>query len=154
MEGIKKSFHLVSYLQYPFVLTALYYAYKPLMTNFQSIWQDYNSALVFCGVAISFSCFQDTRKIQNKLSRIVFQNKKYSKIFLIYLSLFSISLLSVGFIIYFFSENSNLNNLSPGLIVLGIGMLGMLKTAVELAENHGSPVNLKQKNMINQEARL
>ena len=57
-------------------------------------------------------------------------------IFLI--SLVTFSTLFIGILLYYFSENDKLKELSFGVIVLGIGLIGFLKSAVEVFENHRS----------------
>jgi hypothetical protein len=50
---------------------ALFYAYKPLFAGMDTMWEDYNKALIFIGVSLSFSTMQDYQRTQNKLSKII-----------------------------------------------------------------------------------
>lgn len=86
------------------------------------------------GLGISFSTLQDTTKTQNKLSKIIYQNPKYAKAFIIYVILLTLLFLSFGLYGFLFSQNTNINDISLGLVVMGIGMLGMLKMIIEMAE--------------------
>jgi len=136
MKNAAQLFHSISYLQYPLMLIGIYYCYKPLLFNADSIWADYNKALVFIGLAISFSTLQDTKKTQNKLSKRVWENPKYARAFLIYIALLIVFIISFGMFGLFGTENANVQELSFGAIIFGIGLIGLLKTAIEMAENH------------------
>lgn len=106
------------------------------MNNFEINWNDYNNVLIFTGLAISFSTLQDTKKIQNKFSKKVWENPKYGKTALIVISIVTFSFLVLGTIGLYALEDNILKELSLGLVVLGIGFIGLLKTAIEMYENH------------------
>ena len=68
-------FQKISYLQYPMMLIAMYFAIKPYtyifevgVNNQDKMFADLNSLLIFMGLGISFSTLQDTSKTQNKFS--------------------------------------------------------------------------------------
>ena len=88
------------------------------------------------GLAISFSTLQDTNKTQNKLSLRIYQNPKYAKLFIIYVIILTISILIFGVFGLLFSQNENFQEIAFGCIVLAIGMIGLLKVVLEMAENH------------------
>jgi hypothetical protein len=136
MYEFKKYFQAISYLQYPFMVLALFYAYKPLFNGLENILADFNHTLIWMGLGISFSTLQDTTKTQNKLSLKVWQNPKYAKIFIYTFALFTLFLLVFGIFGIFLSSSEVLKEVAFGLIVLAIGLLGMLKAAIEMAENH------------------
>lgn len=46
----------------------------------------------------------------------------------------------LGIVALFFPEQSPLKSLSFGIISIGIGMIGILKSAGEMAEHHRKPV--------------
>ena len=100
------------------------------------LWEDINIGLVFMGLGISLSTLQDTRKTQHKLSKKIFENVKYSRIFLTVLGLQILFFITLGMIGVFGSTNPVLTNLAFGFISIGIGMVGMLKSAIEIADNH------------------
>lgn len=135
---IKKIFHIISYLQYPFLLIAIYfYIYFLISINQENInWIDLNKTLLFFGVSISFSTLQDTTKTQNKVSKKIWENPTKGKIFILILSILTILLITVGIKNYMTTTNNLFKEISFGLIVLGIGLLGLLKTAIEMFENH------------------
>lgn len=136
MKNSTQIFQYLSYLQYPLMIAALYFCYKPLIFGNENIWADFNNSLVLIGLGISFSTLQDPTKTQNKLSRIIFENPKYAKYFIIYLVIMTFGFLGFGLFGWFFSENENIKEVSFGFIVLSIGLIGMLKVALEMAEHH------------------
>lgn len=136
MKNAKQIFHYISYLQYPIMLAALYFSFRPLLTNLATIWVDYNKALMLMGIAISFSTLQDTQKTQNQLSKRVFENPKYANIFLVVICVQILVFTSFGIFGFFVSENAAIKEVAFGLILLGMGLVGLLKSAVEMAENH------------------
>jgi hypothetical protein len=139
-------FHYLSYLQYPLMLAALAYSFKPLVSGFDSMWSDYNNLLVFAGLGISLSTLQDTRKTQNTFSRKIWQNPRSGKVALIVLAMMTLMLILAGFIGLYLPVIKPIRELSLGLIVLGIGYIGLLKTALEMFENH----RLDKKTVANQ----
>lgn len=140
MKDARLMFHYVSYLQYPLMLVGLYYVYLPFFTDFKSLLNEYNKALIFIGLAISFTTLQDSKKTQNKFSKKMWENPKHSKIFLIYLIILILVILGFGFFCLFTTTHTKLNELAYGIIAVGIGLIGMLKAALEMAEYHQSRV--------------
>lgn len=138
MKHAKQLFHYISYLQYPLMLMGLFYAYLPLFNSFQSLWVDYNKALIFFGLAISFATLQDSQKTQNKLSKRIWESEKYSKIFLTYLTFMTLVITILGLYSLFTSTYPKLNELSFGIIAVGIGLIGVLKSVLEMVEYHQS----------------
>ena len=141
--NIKKVFHYASYLQYPLLLVAIFFAFSPYfigIENFQEnpdiIFQGANSSLIFMGLAIGFSSLQDTTKTQHKLSKKLWESPKRGKIFLALISFFILLFLVSGLIGYFTSEVNFLKEISIGIMVLGLGMFAILKAGVEMFENH------------------
>lgn len=140
-HDIKRLFHIISYLQYPFMILALFFMLKPYYDFFvnsdvNSFLANANSALVFIGIGISFSTLQDTVKSQNKFSEKIWENPKKGKRALVFLSILTLLVFIFGIFGYFMSNDGALKEISLGLIVLGIGLIGLLKTALEMFENH------------------
>lgn len=138
---IKALFHYISYLQYPLLLTGLFFALKPYFEginaeNTHLIFNYWNQTLIFMGLAISFSTLQDTSKTQNKMSKNIWENPKKGKTAILLMSLFTFFLIIVGLVGYFIMDDSKLKELSIGVIVLSIGFMALLKTAIEMFENH------------------
>jgi hypothetical protein len=140
----KNIFQKISYLQYPAMLIALFYIFKPYVVGFDTIWENYNFALIFMGLGISLSTLQDTTKTQNELSRKVWVDPKKGKIAIMIITCFAAFLIFLGLYGVYLSSNEILEQLSFGTIVLGIGAIGLLKTAIEMFENHRSDKNSRQ----------
>ena len=141
---IKLIFHYISYLQYPLMIIAIYFVLKPYfngLENTEAILKDLNSMLVFMGLGISFSTLQDTTKTQNKMSEKTWKNPKKGKLAILSILFLTIFLLIIGLVGYFSVNDSKLKDLSIGIIILGIGLIGMLKTAVEMFENYRNDKN-------------
>ena len=137
-----KIFQVISYLQYPLMVMALFFSFKPyfngfdyMSENLEAVLKDYSYVLIFMGLGISFSTLQDTTKTQNSFSQRIWENPKKGKIVILVISFLTISVLSYGIFGYFITDNEMLKDLSFGTIVLGIGLIGFLKTALEVFEN-------------------
>ena len=114
MKDFTLYFHRASYLQYPLMLVAVGYCYKPLISGFETMWADYNYALIF----------------------MVFENPVWAKRFLFYLLVLVIVFLCAGMYGLFASASEIINSLSYGLLSLGVGLIGLLKAAGEMAKFH------------------
>lgn len=136
MFNPRNFFQKISYIQYPMMLIGLFYAFKPYFVGFDTIWENYNYAFIFIGLGISFSTLQDTTKTQNKFSQKIWENPKKGKVILISMSCTALFLVLIGLYGIYVSESEVLEQLSYGIIVLGIGFVGMLKVAIEMFENH------------------
>ena len=129
-------FQKISYLQYPLILVAMYYVLKPYFIGFDTIWENYNYAMIFMGLGISFSTLQDTKKTQNKFSRKTWENPKKGKLALIIIASLGLFVILIGLYGLYISTSEVLKQMSFGAIVLGIGIVGLLKAAIEMFENH------------------
>ena len=139
----QKLFHKLSYLQYPFLILGLAAIVQPYILDFESnsknlsvIVNAINNMLIFTGIGVSFSTLQDTTTTQNELSKKVWEDSKKSRRFLILLLLTIGLLFSFGIFAYFFSFNKHLEVLGVGTLVLSIGLIGVLKAAIEMANYH------------------
>ena len=92
--------------------------------------------LIFMGFGISLSTLQDTSKTQNNFSKRIWENPKKGRLAIILITCLTFTVLAFGVFGYFFSPSENLKELSFGIIVLGIGLVGFLKAAIEVFENH------------------
>ena len=141
--NIKKIFQVISYLQYPLMLLALFFSIKPYLNgmdyiseNLDAVLKDYSYVLIFMGLGISFSTLQDTTKTQNNFSKKIWEDPKKGKKMILLISFLTIATLSYGIFGYFISDNEKVKELSFGAIVLSIGFIGFLKTALEVFNNH------------------
>lgn len=132
----RRLFHRISYLQYPLFAVAVFYAIKPYVVGFDTVWVNLNNVLIFGGLGISLSTLQDTSTTQNEFSRRVWQSPLKGKIALSVIAVMALLFILVGFFGIYISQNPILKELSLGTIVLGIGVVGLLKAAIEMFENH------------------
>jgi hypothetical protein len=140
MNDPKRLFHLVSYLQYPFMLLGLFYCCKPVLTNFDTLFTnldalliEFNKALVFIGLGASLSTLQDTTKVQNRFSQRIYNSPRKTTIFFVITTFYTVLFIIIG-MIGLFGSNKYLQELSFGLISLGVGFIGMLKGAIEIVD--------------------
>ncbi len=140
MKDPKRFFQFASYLQYPFMLLGLFYCYKPILTDFNGVFEnlsvylvELNKALVFLGLGVSLSTLQDTTKVQNKFSQRIYDSPRKTTIFLGLMTVLILLFLILG-IIGMFGSNKYLQELSFGFISLGVGYVGLLKAAIEMAD--------------------
>jgi magnesium-transporting ATPase (P-type) len=143
MKDTKQIFHILSYLQYPLLILAIYFSIKPyfngmqyLIENIDILFENYNYFLIFMGLGISFSTLQDTRKTSLNFEKKIWENPKKGKTIIVLISLTTFLILAFGIFGYFITSNENIKELSFGAIVLGIGLIGFLKVGIEVFENH------------------
>lgn len=136
MINTRKLFHTISYLQYPLFAVAVYYACKPYVVGFDTVWANLNNVLIFGGLGISLSTLQDTTTTQNEFSRRIWQSPIKGKIALVVIAMMALLFILTGFFGIYISQNPILKELSLGTIVVGIGVIGLLKAAIEMFENH------------------
>lgn len=109
---MRSLFHKISYLQYPFILTGAYFVVRfALSAGDEPNLHYVNTALVFSGIAISLSTLQDTTTTQNEISRKVWEHPVKGKVMLGFLAVYAFAFIAFG-------------------------MVGMLKSAGEMFENH------------------
>ncbi len=152
--NFKTIFQYISYLQYPLMLIALYFVISPYLLGIEKlkenpdlIFMNFNSALIFMGLGTSFSSLQDTTKTQNEFSKNIWANPKKGKITIMVMCLTILLFLIMGMIGYFYINDGILKDLSVGIIVFSLGMLGFLKAAIEMFENHREDKNTVANNL-------
>ncbi len=136
-------FQWLSYLQYPALLVALGYGAKAgwslAMAGTDSgatVYDDFNYVLLYAGIGIGLSSLQDPTRTQNEVSRKVWQDPRKGFLFLMLIAGQAFLMMAAGLIGSYFARDSALNQLSLGLFSLGLGMLGLLKTAIDMYEHH------------------
>ena len=142
MSSLQKTlnlFHYLSFLQYPLMLLGLYFVYKPIFFGYDTLWHDYNLALIFMGLAISFTTLADPKRANKKIIKL-YKNPKFMRGFMVYLMILITFLLGFGFYAMLWSDKVPLQQLSTGIIVLGIGVIGLLKMSVELTQMYATEV--------------
>ncbi|GAA4277837.1 hypothetical protein [Aquimarina mytili] len=135
MEKTFKIFHYISFLQYPFLIIALYYCYKPIIFESEDFASDYNFGLLFLGIGLSFTSLADIKK-RTKLGDRIFGKPKNAKRWIIYLSILIVIIFTLGIFTMFFTKHQELKDISVGLLVLGIGIIGLLRMNLEIIKTY------------------
>ena len=143
MGKIKRIFHAISYLQYPLLLVALGYMVYPYFAGLRIFWETFwpsvNNALIFSGLAISFSTLQDTTKTQNNFSKKIWENPRKGVLALWAISATTLAFLIVGVYGLYVAKGGIVKEVSFGALMLGLGYVGLLKAAIEMHEHHRIP---------------
>ncbi|GAB3514896.1 hypothetical protein [Pseudoxanthomonas daejeonensis] len=132
----RKLFHAASYLQYPFMALAVFYVARPYFNGFDSIFADFNLALLHAGVGIGFSSLQDPTTTQNEISRKVWEDARKGSWAIGLIAATVVLALGGGLAALYMAGDSAWSQLAMGMVGLGLGMFGLLKTAIEMFENH------------------
>ena len=140
MKEAKDLFNYLSYFQYPILILALFYIIKPLLFRELDLLESINKALLFYGLGIGFATLQDTTKTQNNFSLRIYQNPTKAKIFIYTILFMTLFFIVLGLLGLYVLKYEKLTEISIGCIGLGIGMIGVLKSVVEMAEHHSKPV--------------
>ena len=146
MKKIKQIFHILSYVQYPLMLIVGFFMIKPFLKGFEYISlnpefviENYNYALIFLGIMISFSTLQDPTKVSLKIEKKIWKNPMRGKFFLILIAILILVFFTYGLIGFIKEELTN--QFSYGSIVLGIGLIAYLRFLIEVFENHREDKN-------------
>lgn len=129
-------FQAVSYLQYPFMLLALAYCFKPFLTGLAGMLEDYNRALLYAGIGIGLSSLQDPTRMQNEVSRRVWQDPRKGRAMLWFIGGMSFAAIVAGLVGVNVASTRAISEVSMGMLSLGLGLLGMLRTAIDMFEHH------------------
>ncbi len=145
MKKLKKTFHLLSLLQHPFGFAAMVYYVIFMISLFKGEvdWIVMNNILLLVGLSMSFATLQDTSKVQGKFSKKIWSSRKLGTIALTLIVLLAIMFIAFGLNFYFIKNDSGTYKISIGMIVLGIGFIGLLKTSAEILENQLPPTKPK-----------
>ena len=136
MGNVKQIFQAISYLQYPLMLAGLGWMVYPYFAGCDTFWTSLNNALVFMGLGISFSTLQDTTKTQNNFSKKIWEDPRKGMLALMVIAGTTLVFLTVGMFGFFLSEGGILKEVSFGTLMLGLGYVGLLKSAIEMHDHH------------------
>ena len=137
MEKLKRTFHLLSLLQHPFGFAAMVYYVIFMISLFKGEvdWLIMNNILLLVGLSMSFATLQDTTKVKSKFSKKIWSSRKWGAIALMLIVLLALMFIVFGLNFYFLRNDNGTDEISIGMIVLGIGFIGLLKTSTEIFEN-------------------
>ncbi len=141
--NFKTFFHYISYLQYPLMVIVLYFTMnlvfletKEIEQNPNLVFEQINSLLIFLGLMFSFSSLQNTSKKQNKFLEKIWKSPIKGKIALILISILTLLYILLGLFGYYLAKDGILKEISIGSFILGLGIIGYLKTEIEIFENN------------------
>lgn len=133
---VRQVFQWLSYLQYPAMLVALCYAASPFFKGQGGLLEALNNALLYAGVGIGMSSLQDPTRTQNEVSRKVWEDPRKGYWMLWLLTVQALLPIMLGLAGTVLASSAALSQLSLGLVAFGLGMIGLLKTAIEMREHH------------------
>ncbi|ALJ27244.1 MULTISPECIES: hypothetical protein [Stenotrophomonas] len=133
---VRQLFQWLSYLQYPALLVAFGYAALPLFRGMDGLLDALNNALLYAGVGIGMSSLQDPTRTQNRISRRVWEDPRKGGWMLWLLTAEALLPIVLGLVGAALADTAALSQLSLGLVAFGMGMIGLLKTAIEMREHH------------------
>lgn len=135
----------LSYLQYPAMLAAIAYTVKSAWAvsavgsaGWPPVFDDGNYVLLYAGIGIGLSSLQDPTRTQNEVSRRVWQDPRKGRWMLLLLSFYTLASMAAGLAGAYLADTTAVNQVSLGLVAFGLGMVGLLKTAIEMREHHRS----------------
>jgi len=131
MTNLLKVIHYFNYLQYPFLLLGMGFSLKRYFIENSDKWEDINTSMVFFGIALSFAGLADIKRIGG-MSKKILSNPRNGKLFIIYLSFLSLLIIGIGIYGSIQESNLDLKRKSTGLMILGIGIISLLKMSIEL----------------------
>jgi hypothetical protein len=114
------------------------------------VYDDWNYLLLYAGIGIGLSSLQDPARTQNEMSRRVWQDPRKGRWMLALLGTYTLGALVIGLVGAYMADSTVVNQLSLGLMALGLGMVGLLKTAIEMREHHRQdkqPASLPERNL-------
>ncbi len=132
----RQFFQWLSYLQYPALLVAFGYAARPLFNGMGGMLDAYNSALLYAGVGVGMASLQDPSKTQNQISKKVWQDPRKGRWMLWLITAQALLPIVLGLVGAALAPSTALSQLALGLVAFGLGMIGLLKTAIEMREHH------------------
>ncbi len=137
------AFQRLSYLQYPAMAAALGYtvwagiaASGSGRADWGPMFEAWNHALLYAGIGIGFSSLQDPTRTQNAFSRRVWEDPRKGRWMLVLIAGYALGALLLGLVGAYAATDSIVHQLALGLLAFGLGMIGLLKTAIEMREHH------------------
>lgn len=107
------------------------------MDNFNKteLISNYNLVFLFFGTALSFTSLADITK-RTKLMNKVFGKPKNAKRWIIYLCILVLFIFAFASYTMYLTKNEKLKDLSIGIFVFGIGVIGLLRMNLEIIKTY------------------
>lgn len=141
----RELFQRVSYLQYPALLVAAGYAVASGFSAASSghagwapVFEAWNHVLLYAGIGIGLSSLQDPTRTQNAFSRRVWEDPRKGRWMLALIASYALGAMLLGLLGAYAADSTPVHQLALGLLAFGLGMVGLLKTAIEMREHHRS----------------
>lgn len=139
----REVFQRISYLQYPALFAAMAYAVGAGMaavsvgrTGWAPVLDGWNHMLLYAGIGIGLSSLQDPRRTQNTLSLRVWRDPRKGRWMLVLIAFYALAAMALGLLGAHAAAGTAVQQLALGLLAFGLGMVGLLKTAIEMREHH------------------
>jgi MFS family permease len=116
------------------MLIALYYAIQPYFSGTGTDLVSLNNAMVFVGLGISLATLQDPSRSQNKVFRYISEHPGHGKRMIALMAVITLFIMIFGLIGFFQEKNQTLNELYFGFFLLGVGLIGFIKGAVDVMD--------------------
>lgn len=97
--------------------------------------EDINNGLLFLGIALSFTSLIDINR-RTRVGDYIYGNPRRSAIWLSYLCILILGLFGLGIYGQFFSEKEGIKAVATGFMVLGIGVLSLLRMTLEIIKTY------------------
>ena len=117
------------------MLLAIYFVYEPILMEKSDTLTGLNTGLILMGIGISLDSLKDYGKL-NWLDKKVLHKPIIAKYYFILIGLGILSMILIGLNAYFSSEDNALMELSIGIIIFGIGMVGFLKSGIQATKDY------------------
>ncbi|PBJ82755.1 hypothetical protein CMZ84_11550 [Lysobacteraceae bacterium NML93-0399] len=139
----RRMFQWLSYLQYLALLAALVFAVRAgfaaagsATSGWAPVYEAANMVLLHAGIGIGLSSLQDPGKTQNAVSRRAWEDPRTGPWMLGLIAGYALGAMVLGLVGAYVSGDPLLGQLSLGLLAFGLGMVGLLQTAMEMREHH------------------
>ena len=139
----RRVFQWLSYLQYPALLVALYFAVRTGFalgsagrSGWDGVYEAANMLLLHAGIGIGLASLQDPTRTQNTMSRRVWEDPRKGRWMLGLIAVYALGAMTLGLAGAYVAGDPALGQLSLGLLAFGLGMVGLLRTAMEMREHH------------------
>lgn len=132
----RQVFQWLGYLRYAALLVALFQAFRPVPDDMQGMAEACNAVLLYAGVGIGMSSLQDPTRTQNTVWRKVWEDPCKGGWMPGVLAMQALLSIALGLLGTVLAGSTVPAQLSLGLVAFGLGMIGLLKTAMEMRGHH------------------
>ena len=117
------------------MLLAVYFVYEPILMGKSNTLTGLNTALILMGIGLSLDSLKDYGKL-NWLDKKVLHKPNIAKYYFILIGIGIVSMILIGLKAYFSTDDNALKELSIGIIIFGVGMVGFLKSGIQATKDY------------------